>query len=114
MSYGTKPVVSEAALDALGNPIRRTMLQRLADGPMPVNALAAGLPISRPAVSRHLAVLKRAKLVSDTSAGTNRLYALNEAGFAALKQWLEGFWADAEARFRLVAENTAPEGGSDD
>lgn len=114
MSYGTKPIVSEAALDALGNSVRRTMLQRLADGPMSVNALTAGLPISRPAVSRHLAVLKRAELVSDASVGTSRLYSLNEAGFAALKQWLESFWADAEARFRLVAENTAPESKPDE
>ena len=113
MRYGTKPIVTDAALDALGNPVRRTMLQRLAKGPMSVGAIAAELPISRPAVSRHLAVLKRAELVSDSSAGTNRLYSLNESGFAAMKQWLETFWADAETRFRLAAENTADEGDTD-
>ncbi len=108
MSYGTGPAAAkDAALDALGNPVRRELVQRLAAGPKTVTALAAGLPISRPAVSRHLAVLKQAELVSDQSAGTQRIYALNESGFAAMRDWLERFWSDAEARFRLVAENTA-------
>lgn len=107
MRYNTKSVAaSDIVLDALGNPVRREMLRRLGEGPQSVGALAAELPISRPAVSRHLAVLKRAELVRDSSVGTNRYYALNENGFAAVRAWLESFWAEAEHRFRLVAENT--------
>lgn len=99
--------VTDAALEALGNPVRRQLVQRLASSPMTVSALAAELPISRPAVSRHLAVLKQAELVSDRSSGTARIYTLNETGFAAMRDWLERFWSNAEARFRLVAENTS-------
>lgn len=101
-------------LDAIGNPVRRELLRRLTAGPLTVNALASGLPISRPAVSRHLAVLKGAALVADESVGTARRYALNQAGFAAIRSWLESFWAEAEARFRLVAENTGERGDGHD
>jgi DNA-binding transcriptional ArsR family regulator len=100
-----RPKPSDSALDALGNPIRRELLERLADGPMSVGELAAGLPISRPAVSRHLATLKRAGLVVDRSSGSTRLYALNQSGFSATRQWLESFWSEAGIRFRLVADN---------
>lgn len=117
MSYGKQqplPAPSDAVLDAIGNPVRRELLRRLTSGPLTVGALAAGLPISRPAVSRHLAVLKGAALVSHQSVGTSRRYALDQTGFAAIRKWLEGFWADAEARFRLVAENTADRGAMGD
>lgn len=115
MSYRTTShkVVTDAALDALGNPVRRAMVRRLAEGKLSVGEIAAELPISRPAVSRHLSVLKNAELVTDSASGTSRLYALNEAGFAALRHWLDEFWSDAEARFRLVAENTADESGQE-
>jgi DNA-binding transcriptional ArsR family regulator len=111
MCYRTTPrkIVTDAALDALGNPVRRAMLQRLAAGRLSVGEIAAELPISRPAVSRHLSVLKNAELVTDSASGTSRHYSLNEAGFAALRLWLDEFWTDAEARFRLVAENTGDE-----
>jgi len=107
MSYQSAAgyILGDAALDALGNPVRRAILQRLAAGPMSVGAIAAELPISRPAVSRHLSVLKDAELVTDSASGTNRHYSLNKTGFASLQLWLEEFWADAEAGFWLVAEN---------
>ena len=111
MSYRTTSheIVTDAALDALGNPVRRAMLQRLAGGQLSVGEIAAELPISRPAVSRHLSVLKNAELVTDSPSGTSRHYSLNAAGFAALRLWLDEFWTDAEARLRLVAENTQDE-----
>ena len=105
--------LGDNALDALGNSVRRELLIRLADGPLSVGDLASGLPISRPAVSRHLAVLKRAGLVTDRIAGTARLYELDRSGFAATRQWLESFWSEAEIRFRLVAENTPDEPDAD-
>lgn len=117
MGYGSPRRLadfSDVVLDAIGNPVRRELLRRLAGGPLTVNALAADLPISRPAVSRHLAVLKGAALVNDESIGTTRRYALDQTGFATIRTWLEGFWSDAAARFRLVAENTADHGGEDD
>lgn len=106
--------LGDMALDALGNAVRRELVHRLADGPLSVGELASGLPISRPAVSRHLAVLKRAGLVTDRTAGTARLYALDQSGFAATRQWLENFWSEAEVRFRLVAENLSRNAGGDD
>lgn len=99
----------EEALEALGNAERRRLLQLLAGGPMSVGALAGSGTISRPAVSRHLKVLEGAKLVRHEAAGTRNLYALDRAGFAATAAWLNGFWDEAEARLRLVAENL-PEG----
>lgn len=92
-------------LDALGNAERRRLVQALAAGPRSVGDLAAEFPISRPAVSRHLAVLERAGLVSHRAAGTKNLYALDSRGFEETRRWLESFWDEAAARFRLVAEN---------
>ena len=68
--------------------------------------LADALPISRPAVSRHLRLLKEAGLVSDRAEGTRRLYRLHDEGIAAVREYLEQVWGDAAARFRLMAENT--------
>jgi DNA-binding transcriptional ArsR family regulator len=98
------------ALEALGNAERRRLLVRLADGPQSVGELAAGFAISRPAISRHLKLLETAKLVRHTSEGTRNVYALDHAGFAATTAWLNGFWDEAEARLRLVAENTEDRG----
>jgi DNA-binding transcriptional ArsR family regulator len=71
-----------------------------------VRELADALPISRPAVSRHLRLLKQAGLVTDRADGTRRLYRLQEEGIAAVREYVEGLWGDAAARFKLVAENT--------
>lgn len=92
-------------LDALGNPERRRLVQRLAEGPLSVTALAEGFAISRPAISRHLATLERAGLVTHRGVGTRNLYSLDPRGFAATRRWLDSFWDEAETRMRLVAEN---------
>jgi DNA-binding transcriptional ArsR family regulator len=98
----------DIALDALGNAERRGLLRALAAGPLSVGELAADLPISRPAVSRHLKQLEEAGLVTHRSEGTRNLYALDAAGMLETAQWLNSFWDEAETRLRLVAENTAP------
>ena len=98
----------ELALDALGNPERRKIVLALANGPRSVGDLAAEFPISRPAVSRHLAQLERARLVSHRAEGTRNIYFLDKTGLDATTKWLNRFWDEAEARLRLVAENTAP------
>ena len=101
----------DLALEALGNADRRKLVLALADGPRSVGELAAEFPISRPAVSRHLAQLERAQLVAHRAEGTRNLYFLDKAGLEATAAWLTRFWDEAEARLRLVAENTAPRGG---
>jgi DNA-binding transcriptional ArsR family regulator len=73
-----------------------------------VRELADELPISRPAVSRHLRLLKQAGLVADRTEGTRRSYRLQEDGIAAVREYVESIWGEAAARFRLVAENTTP------
>jgi DNA-binding transcriptional ArsR family regulator len=97
-----------AALEALGDGNRRAIVELLRQGDRAVGELAAELPISRPAVSRHLRLLKEAGLVTDRADGTRRLYRLDDAGAAAVRDYLEGLWGEAAARFRLLAENTAP------
>ncbi|MFL6109181.1 MAG: ArsR/SmtB family transcription factor [Marmoricola sp.] len=99
---------SSAALDALGDPQRREILRLLGESDKPVHALAEVLPISRPAVSRHLRVLKESGLVDQRAEGTERIYSLAPGGAAAVQAYLEAVWGDAVARFRLVAENTSP------
>ncbi|HWT24972.1 MAG TPA: metalloregulator ArsR/SmtB family transcription factor [Solirubrobacteraceae bacterium] len=93
--------------DALGDPNRRAIVELLGAGDRSVRELADALPISRPAVSRHLRLLKDAGLVTDRAEGTRRLYRLHDEGIAAVREYLEGVWGDAAARFRLLAENTA-------
>jgi DNA-binding transcriptional ArsR family regulator len=92
--------------DALGDPHRRAIVELLADRPRSVQELADELPISRPAVSRHLRLLKEAGLVADEPLGTRRLYRLDALGVEAVRAYLERVWGEAAARFRLVAENT--------
>src|SRR3954466_2757002 len=92
--------------DALGDGNRRAILSLLAHGDRSVRELADALPISRPAVSRHLRLLKDAGLVTDRPEGTRRLYRLHDEGVAAVRAYLEELWGDAAARFRLAAENT--------
>src|SRR5690348_9699651 len=83
---------AEAVLDALGDPMRRRIVERLRRGPVAVGELAAGLPVGRPAVSKHLKVLEGAGLVEHRSVGTRNLYALAPPGFTALQQWLVQTW----------------------
>jgi DNA-binding transcriptional ArsR family regulator len=98
---------------ALGDPNRRAIVELLAAGDRSVSELAGELPISRPAVSRHLRLLKEAGLVADRAEGTRRLYRLDDEGIAAVRGYLEQVWGEAAARFRLVAENTSERGGQD-
>jgi DNA-binding transcriptional ArsR family regulator len=94
--------------EALGDPTRREILRLLSSGDKAVRELADALPVSRPAVSRHLRLLKDAGLVSERAEGTRRIYRLQEEGVRAVQAYLEGVWGDAIARFRLLAENTSP------
>jgi DNA-binding transcriptional ArsR family regulator len=93
--------------EALGDPNRREILRLLSAGDKPVREIAAAMPISRPAVSRHLRLLKDAGMVSEQAQGTRRVYHLRHEGLAAVQTYLEGVWGEAAARFRLLAENTA-------
>jgi DNA-binding transcriptional ArsR family regulator len=91
-------------MDALGDPTRRAIFERLAQGPMAVGELANELPVSRPAVSQHLKVLKQAGLVADRAQGTRRLYQLDPHGVGALRAYFDGFWSQALANFSTVVE----------
>ena len=90
---------TNGALDALGDPTRRQIFESLRDGPRSVGELADGLPVSRPAVSQHLRVLKRAGLVSDRRDGTRRLYRVEPGGLAGLRDYFDSFWGEALERF---------------
>ena len=99
---------AEAARDpfeALGDANRRAILTLLADGGRSVGELASALPISRPAVSRHLRLLREAGLVDEEPRGTQRIYRLQSDGLEAVRRYLEEVWGEAATRFRLVAEN---------
>jgi DNA-binding transcriptional ArsR family regulator len=89
---------------ALGDPTRRAIFERLAEQPRAVGELARELPVSRPAVSQHLKVLKDAGLVVDRSVGTRRIYQLDPAGLEALRAQLDRFWTKALANYKAVAE----------
>lgn len=93
---------------ALGDPNRRAIVELLSHRASSVQELADALPISRPAVSRHLRLLKEAGLVAEAPEGTRRIYRLQDEGVAAVQQYLAEVWGDAVALFRLTAENTAP------
>ena len=94
-----------AQLDALGDATRRAILARLVkDGPLPVGELARDFPMSRPAISQHLRVLKHAKLVTDRAEGARRLYAVNPDALASLRTYFERFWAEALAAFKRRVE----------
>ncbi|HEX4126681.1 MAG TPA: metalloregulator ArsR/SmtB family transcription factor [Acidimicrobiales bacterium] len=94
--------------DALGDPTRREILRLLSESDKPVHEIASALPISRPAVSRHLRLLKDAGLVAERAEGNRRIYHLEAGGVRAVQDYLEGVWGQAAARFRLLAENTVP------
>jgi len=97
MAYGE-------ALAALADPTRRRVLERLRSGPKAVCAIARGMPVSRPAVSQHLKVLKKAGLVSDRQEGTRRVYYIDPQGLGALRHWLDQFWDQALAAFQAEME----------
>ena len=105
--------IQDAQFQALGDATRRAILARLADkGPMPVGELAREFPISRPAISQHLRVLKDARLVVDTAEGTRRLYAVDPDAIASLHKYFERFWARALAAFKKrVDEDTKAKEG---
>lgn len=105
---GATTADSADAFEALSDPQRRAILRLLGEGECSVGELAGALPISRPAVSRHLRILREAGLVAERPRGTRRIYALREDGAAAVRAYLEELWGDAATRFRLMAENTGP------
>lgn len=84
--------------------MRQTIVERLSERPMAVGELAAGLPVTRPAVSQHLKVLKAAKLVRDEAQGTRRIYSIDPAGLGAIRAWLDRFWDQALTAYAAAAE----------
>jgi len=94
-------------MDAVGDGTRRAILERLLEGPSAVGELAAGLPVSRPAVSQHLRVLKDAGLVRDRQVGTRRIYAVDPEGIREVRGYWERFWSQALARFKALADTEA-------
>ena len=99
------------AIQALGDPTRRTVFETLREGPRSVGDLARGLPVSRPAVSQHLRVLEHAGLVRARREGTRNFYSVDGDGLADLREYFEGFWDEALAAFKAAAES---EGGDED
>ena len=93
-----------AALTALGDPTRRAIFERVAERPSAVGELARELPVSRPAVSQHLKVLKEAGLVIDMAAGNRRIYRLDPTGVGAVRAYLDRFWNQALAAFKAAVE----------
>jgi DNA-binding transcriptional ArsR family regulator len=96
-------------MQALGDPTRRAVFERLRGGPCSVGELARELPVSRPAVSQHLRVLKGAGLVADEQAGTRRLYRIEQDGLGELRAWLDSFWDARLADFSALAEREETE-----
>ena len=94
----------QAALAALADPTRQAIFERLAERPAAVGELAGALPVSRPAVSQHLRVLKEAGLVSERREGTRRLYSVDPQGLDELRRYLDTFWSQALAAFKAAAE----------
>jgi DNA-binding transcriptional ArsR family regulator len=102
---------TDGAFAALADPTRRQVFERLAAGPRAVGELAEGLPVSRPAVSQHLKVLKEAGLVTDRPDGARRVYQIDPQGLGQLRAWLDRFWDDALAAF--VAEVERDDAGDE-
>jgi DNA-binding transcriptional ArsR family regulator len=93
-----------SALQALGDPTRLAVFEQIARRPRAVGELAQELPVTRPAVSQHLRVLKEAGLVTDRAEGARRIYHVNPSGVEAIRHWLDGFWNEALAAFKQAAE----------
>src|SRR5690242_20886118 len=102
-------MTNQKAFAALADPTRREVFERLRQGPRAVGELAAGLPVSRPAVSQHLKVLKEAGLVSDRPDGARRVYQIDPAGLGQFRAWLDRFWDQALEAFAAEAERTEDE-----
>jgi DNA-binding transcriptional ArsR family regulator len=100
---------AQAMLAALGDPTRQAIFERLTDGPLAVGQLADQLPVTRPAVSQHLKVLKDVGLVTDRQVGTRRLYRVDPQGLAALRAHLDGFWERSLAAFQDRTRETGTE-----
>ena len=100
---------SSIAFAALGDPTRRQVFERLAKGPTAVGDIARGLPVSRPAVSQHLKVLKEAGLVIDRAEGTRRVYQIDPQGLGQMRAWLDQFWAVALDAFAAEVERQEKE-----
>jgi DNA-binding transcriptional ArsR family regulator len=96
----------DSALAALADPTRRRVFERLRTGPRSVKAIAQGMPVSRPAVSQHLKVLKEAGLVADRPEGNRRVYYIDPDGLGALRKWLDQFWDEALAAFAAEVETS--------
>ena len=92
------------AMQVLGDPTRRAVFEQLRSGPRSVGELAQAMPVSRPAVSQHLRVLKGAGLVTDEQQGTRRLYRIEPDGLTELRAWFDSFWDTALAEFKATAE----------
>ena len=106
MAYGN-------VLQCLSDPTRRRVFERLRSGPQSVGVLAKGLPVSRPAVSQHLKVLKEAGLVVDRSEGARRVYYIDPDGLGELRRWIDQFWDDALQSFKNEVEaSKLPKGGT--
>lgn len=99
----------KGALTALADPTRRRVFEKLRDGPRTVGALARDMPVSRPAVSQHLRVLKEAGLVRDEQDGTRRLYAIDPRGLGPLRRWLDQFWDGALDAFKAEVDRSTPQ-----
>jgi DNA-binding transcriptional ArsR family regulator len=110
----SKKSTAAAALAALADPTRRQLIERLRSGPKPVGELARGVPVSRPAVSQHLAVLKAAGLVRDVAEGTRRVYEIDPKGLGAIRAWLDDMWGDALGRFGAELEKGAHDAAVED
>jgi len=95
---------ARASFSALGDPTRREIFERVAERPRAVGDLARGLPVSRPAVSQHLKVLKEAGLVREVAAGTRRIYSIDPRGIGAMRDWLDKHWRGALAAFQEFAD----------
>jgi DNA-binding transcriptional ArsR family regulator len=98
---------AERVLEALGDPTRRQIFKRLRGGARSVGEIAGGMDVSRPAVSQHLKILKDAGLVVDRADGTRRLYSVDTRAIEAVRRWFDGFWSEALAAFKEVAEREA-------
>jgi len=107
MAYGE-------AIAALADPTRRTVFERLRGGPRPVVEIARGLPVSRPAVSQHLRVLKEAGLVHERREGTRNFYSIDGDALAELREYFENFWEEALAAFKEAAEKGATDEPADE
>ena len=108
-TYPVPPSAAPHVLDALGDPTRRAIFEQLGERPSAVVDLADRLPVSRPAVSQHLKVLKQAGLVRDVQVGTRRVYSLDPDGLAGLRDYLERFWRTALHSFKTRVEQENPD-----